>query len=121
MWRGHSTTFIVFIILTALTLTLFGRSVAEERDKNEDIVIVEYDEEYNIINGQVKNFNPAPARDLTIVVTFYNESGIVYGHQTERLGELPSGESTDFQILIEDKHRRWKGHFTLRPIAIWSP
>lgn len=117
MLRGNSITFMVLIVLV---LTLFGQSVAQERDKNEDLVIIEYDRRVNTINGEVKNFHPTPARDLTVVVTFRDSSGFVLGHQTARLGDLLSGESTSFKIRIEDKFTE-AARFNLRPIAIWSP
>ncbi len=109
---------ITFMILIALVLTLSGQSAAQERNKNEDLVIIEYERWIDTIKGSVKNFNSAVARDLTIVVTFRSEKGGLIGRQTEPLGDLDSGESISFNIKIQARHTK-ASRFGIRPIAIW--
>jgi hypothetical protein len=103
-------------LLLALLVAASGAWAATT--KNRDLVVVGHERWLDTLKGTVKNFSKAPARDVTVVVKFYDKKKKPLGVQRVGVGDLRSGDQSDWSLAIAEKNRpATKYEFQLH--AIW--
>jgi hypothetical protein len=67
----------------------------------------------------VKNFSKSSARDVTIVVKFLNRKKTVLGTQRVTVGDLRSGNQTEWSLAIQERNRP-ATQYQFMVHAIWN-
>ncbi len=84
-----------------------------------DLLVTESERWIDTVKGKVKNFAGKPARDVTLVVKFYDRWKKGMGKQTVKVGTIPSGEEKAFSFEIREKYRKAES-YDFTPRAVWK-
>lgn len=87
--------------------------------KGRDLVVLDHERWLDTLKGTLKNYGKQPARDVTLIVTFFDKKKKTLGTQRVSLGDLPSGEETSWSLAINEKHRA-ATRYTFESHAIWK-
>jgi len=102
-----------------LCLTAGLQPAAAGVAKNRDLVVLDHERWLDTLKGTLKNFSPLPARDITLVVKFFDKKKRSLGSQRVSLGDLRSGDQTSWSLAIEEKLRA-ATHYTFETHALWQ-
>ena len=106
---------IVLIFLAAAVAQPTGAATSKSRD----LVVLDHERWLDTLKGTVKNFSARPARDVTIVVKFFDKKKSRLGTQRVSVGDLRSGDQSSWSLAIIEKHRSaTRYEFELH--AIWQ-
>ena len=70
--------------------------------KSRDLVVLDHERWLDTLKGTVKNYGKRPAREVTVVVKFFDRKKKALGTQRVNVGDLRSGDS----VVLEPAHRR---------------
>ncbi len=101
------------LVLIATASVAWGAST-----KNRDLVVLGHERWLDTLRGAVKNFSKSPARDVTVVVKFYDKKKQPLGVQRVSVGDLRSGDQSDWSVAISEKHRP-ATRYEFQVHAIW--
>ena len=100
----------------AVALTVWAANAATE--KNRDLVVVVHERWLDTLKGTVKNFSKSPARDVTVVVKFFDKKKKPLGVQRVAVGDLRSGDQSDWSLAVDEKNRP-ATKYEFQTHAIW--
>ena len=87
--------------------------------KTRDLVVLDHERWLDTLKGTVKNFGARGARDVTVVVKFFDKKKTRLGTQRVSVGDLRSGDQSSWSLAIIEKHRSaTRYEFELH--AIWQ-
>jgi len=87
-------------------------------EKNRDLVVVGHERWLDTLKGTVKNFSKSMARDVTVVVKFYDKKKKPLGVQRVSVGDLRSGDQSDWSLAVDEKNRP-ATKYEFQTHAIW--
>jgi hypothetical protein len=73
--------------------------------KSRDLVVLDHERWLDTLNGTIKNFSRASARDVTVVVRFLDRKRKLLGTQRVSVGDLRSGDQSSFSLPIQERNR----------------
>lgn len=94
---------LVCLILAVLAGSA-GRGEAATK-KGGDLVVLDHERWLDTLKGTLKNFGPTPARNVTVVVKFFDKKKNALGSQRVSLGDLASGEQRSWSLAIVERNR----------------
>jgi len=86
--------------------------------KSRDLVVLDHERWLDTLKGTVKNYSKRPARDVTVVVKFFDRKKKALGTQRVNVGDLRSGDSSSWSLPIAEKNRS-ATQYTFETHAIW--
>jgi hypothetical protein len=87
--------------------------------KSRDLVVLDHERWLDTLKGTVKNFSKRPARDVTVVVKFFDRKNKALGTQRVSVGDLRSGDSSSWSLPVAEKNRA-ATHYAFETHAIWQ-
>ncbi len=102
----------------AILVAAAGPALAAKA-KSRDLVVLDTERWLDTLKGVVKNFSKASARDVTVVVKFFDQKKKPLGTQRVGVGDLQSGEQYSWSLAIEERNRPAK-HYEYTVLAIWQ-
>lgn len=87
--------------------------------KSRDIVVLDHERWLDTLKGTVKNYGKRSARDVTLVVKFFDKKKKALGTQRVSVGDLRSGDQSSWSVAISEKHRA-ATHYEFETHAIWE-
>jgi RIO-like serine/threonine protein kinase len=82
------------------------------------LVVLDHERWLDTLKGTVKNYSKRPARDVTVVVKFFDRKKKALGTQRVNVGDLRSGDSSSWSLPIAEKNRS-ATQYTFETHAIW--
>jgi hypothetical protein len=73
--------------------------------KGRDLVVLDHERWLDTLKGTVKNFSRQSAREVTLIVKFFDKKKNALGTQRVSVGDLRSGEQSSWSLAIDEKHR----------------
>ncbi len=113
------------ILLLAVTLMAAGMASAAKAAtkvpgaKSRDLVVVDHERWLDTLKGTVKNFSKGSARDVTIVVKFFDKKKKALGTQHVSVGDLRSGDQRSWSLPIAERNRPGT-QYAFEVHAIWQ-
>ncbi len=107
----------IWLVVLVAVLVAAGPALAAKA-KTRDLVVLDTERWLDTLKGTVKNFSKASARDVTIVVKFFDKRKKALGTQRVSVGDLRSGEQSGWSLAIEERNRPAK-HYEYTVFAIW--
>jgi hypothetical protein len=86
--------------------------------KSRDLVVLDHERWLDTLKGTVKNYSKRPAREVTVVVKFFDRKQKALGTQRVNVGDLRSGDSSSWSLPIAEKNRS-ATQYTFETHAIW--
>jgi hypothetical protein len=86
--------------------------------KSRDLVVVEHERWLDTLKGAIKNFSKRPARDVTVIVKFFDKKKKPLGTQRVGVGDLRSGDQASWSVAITEKNRP-AARYEFEVHAIW--
>jgi len=86
--------------------------------KGRDLVVLDHERWLDTLKGTVKNYSKRPAREVTVVVKFFDRKKKALGTQRVNVGDLRSGDSSSWSLPIAEKNRS-ATQYTFETHAIW--
>ena len=106
MWRcGGSAWWVGLGILAAVCAMYATPPVCAAASKGHDLVVLDHERWLDTLKGTVKNYGKRAARDVTLVVKFFDKKKKALGTQRISVGDLRSGDQTSWSLAISEKHR----------------
>ncbi len=105
---------VVAIVAGALAQPLWAAT-----PKHRDLVVLEHERWLDTLKGTVKNFSKRPARDVTVIVKFFDKRKKSLGMQRISVGDLRSGDQSSWSLAISEKHRA-AAHYQFETHALWD-
>ncbi len=93
------------LCLAAMTGMALVAAASAASEKNRDLVVVGHERWLDTLKGTVKNFSKSTARDVTVVVKFYDKKKKPLGVQRVSVGDLRSGDQSDWSLAVDEKNR----------------
>ena len=91
----------VLIVVTVLAVT----GPATAAGKSRDLVVVDHERWLDTLKGTIKNFSKQSARDVTVIVKFFDRKKKPLGIQRVNVGDLRSGDQSSWSMAIVEKNR----------------
>ena len=91
----------VLIVVTVLAVT----GPATAAGKSRDLVVVDHERWLDTLKGTIKNFSKQSARDVTVIVKFFDRRKKLLGTQRVSVGDLRSGDQSSWSMAIVEKNR----------------
>jgi hypothetical protein len=86
--------------------------------KSRDLVVVDHERWLDTLKGSVKNFSKRSARDVTLIVKFFDKRKKALGTQRVSVGDLRSGDQASWSVAIREQHRS-ATRYEFETHAIW--
>jgi hypothetical protein len=106
-------------ILVALCAAAVAQIGWAGTSRSRDLVVLDHERWLDTLKGNVKNFSAKPARDVTVVVKFFDKKRKALGTQRASVGDLGSGDQSSWSVAITEKHRA-ATHYEFETHAIWK-
>jgi hypothetical protein len=109
------------MLVGCLALVLFAAALQPiwaATGKGRDLVVLDHERWLDTLKGTVKNYSKRPARDVTVVVKFFDRKNKALGTQRINVGDLRSGDSSSWSLPVAEKNRA-ATHYTFETHAIW--
>lgn len=87
--------------------------------KSRDLVVLDHERWLDTLQGSIKNFGRRSARDVTLIVKFFDKKKTALGTQRVNVGELRPGEHASWRVAINEKHRA-ATRYEFETHAIWQ-
>jgi hypothetical protein len=87
--------------------------------RSRDLVVLDHERWLDTLKGNVKNFSPQAARDVTVIVKFYDKKRKALGTQRVGVGDLRSGDQSSWTLAIVEQHRA-ASHYEFETHALWK-
>lgn len=87
--------------------------------KSRDLVVLDHERWLDTLKGTVKNYGKRSARDVTVVVKFFDRKKKALGTQRVTVGDLRSGDQSSWNLPIAEKNRS-ATQYTFETHAIWE-
>jgi hypothetical protein len=87
--------------------------------KSRDLVVLDHERWLDTLKGTVKNYGKRSARDVTVVVKFFDRKKKALGTQRVTVGDLRSGDQSTWSLPIAEKNRS-ATQYTFETHAIWD-
>ena len=87
--------------------------------KSRDLVVLDHERWLDTLKGTVKNYGKRPARDVTVVVKFFDRKKKALGTQRITVGDLRSGDQSSWSLPIAEKNRS-ATQYAFETHAIWE-
>ena len=91
----------VLIVVTVLAVA----GPATAAGKSRDLVVVDHERWLDTLKGTIKNFSKQSARDVTVIVKFFDRRKKLLGTQRVSVGDLRSGDQSSWSMAIVEKNR----------------
>ncbi len=118
MRRSRGAGAIWLVVAVAVLVVAAGPALAAKA-KTRDLIVLDTERWLDTLKGTVKNFSRASARDVTVVVKFFDKKKKALGTQRVSVGDLRSGEQNSWSLAIEERNRPAK-HYEYTVFAIWQ-
>ena len=86
--------------------------------KSRDLVVLDHERWLDTLKGTVKNYSKRAARDVTVVVKFFDRKNKALGTQRVNVGDLRSGDQSSWSLPVAEKNRA-ATHYTFETHAVW--
>jgi len=86
--------------------------------KGRDLVVVDHERWLDTLKGTIKNFSKKSARDVTVIVKFFDKKRKPLGTQRVSVGDLHSGDQASWSLPIDEKNRP-AARYEFEMHAIW--
>jgi len=86
---------------------------------NDPLVVLDHERWLDTLKGTVKNFSKRSARDVTVIVKFFDKKKKALGTQRVSVGDLRSGDQASWSLAISEKHRA-ATHYEFETHALWQ-
>ena len=86
--------------------------------KSRELVVLDHERWLDTLKGTIKNYSKRPAREVTVVVKFFDRKKKALGTQRVNVGDLRSGDSSSWSLPIAEKNRS-ATQYTFETHAIW--
>jgi hypothetical protein len=73
--------------------------------KGRELVVMDHERWLDTLKGTVKNFSKKSARDVSVIVKFFDKKKKPLGTQRVSVGDLHSGDQTSWSLPISEKNR----------------
>ncbi len=103
--RGRFGMRVWLAVLVSAVVLAASQSAAAASSKGRDLVLVDHERWLDTLKGTVKNFSKQPARDVTVIVKFFDKKKKPLGTQRVSVGDLRSGDQTSWSMGINEKNR----------------
>ncbi len=87
--------------------------------KSRELVVLDHERWLDTLEGSIKNFGRRSARDVTLIVKFFDKKKTALGIQRVNVGELRAGEQSSWRVAIAEKHRA-ATRYEFEAHAIWQ-
>jgi hypothetical protein len=91
------------VLMMVIVLAVAGPATAA--GKSRDLVVVDHERWLDTLKGTVKNFSKQSARDVTVIVKFFDRKKKSLGTQRVSVGDLRSGDQSSWSLAIIEKNR----------------
>jgi hypothetical protein len=105
--------------LVVVVCVVFAQSAWAGASKSRDIVVLDHERWLDTLKGTVKNYGKRPARDVTVVVKFFDRKKKALGTQRVNVGDLRSGDQSSWNLPIAEKNRS-ATQYAFETHAIWE-
>ena len=117
--RTSRETVAVWLVVGMMILVTAAGPALAAKAKTRDLVVLDTERWLDTLKGVVKNFSKASAREVTVVVKFFDKKKKPLGTQRVSVGDLQSGEQNSWSLAIEERNRPAK-HYEYTVLAIWQ-
>jgi hypothetical protein len=105
-----------------VVIAIFTAAVAQPAwaaaSKSRDLVVLDHERWLDTLKGTVKNYSKRSAREVTVIVKFFDKKKKALGTQRVNVGDLRSGDQSSWSLPISEKHRA-ATHYEFETHAIW--
>jgi len=109
-------------VVMGLVVALCAGTVAQVSwagsTKSRDLVVLDHERWLDTLKGTIKNYGKQPARDVTVVVKFFDKKKKALGTQRVSVGDLRSGDQASWSVAIAEKNRS-ATQYAFETHAIW--
>ena len=105
----------VLIVVTVLAMAGPAAAAAKSRD----LVVLDHERWLDTLKGTVKNFSKQSARDVTVIVKFFDRRKKLLGTQRVSVGDLRSGDQSSWSLAIVEKNRP-ASRYEFEMHAVWQ-
>ena len=105
--------------LVAVGVDAVAQRVWAGSTKSRDLVVLDHERWLDTLKGTVKNFSKRSARDVTLIVKFFDKRKKALGTQRASVGDLRSGDQASWNLAIDEKHRA-ATRYEFETHAIWQ-
>jgi len=106
-----------------VVIAIFTAAVAQPAwaaaSKSRDLVVLDHERWLDTLKGTVKNYSKQSAREVTVIVKFFDKKKKALGTQRVNVGDLRSGDQSSWSLPISEKHRA-ATHYEFETHAIWK-
>ena len=106
-----------------VVIAIFTAAVAQPAwaaaSKSRDLVVLDHERWLDTLKGTVKNYSKRSAREVTVIVKFFDKKKKALGTQRVNVGDLRSGDQSSWSLPISEKHRA-ATHYEFETHAIWK-
>jgi len=106
-----------------VVIAIFPAAVAQPAwaaaSKSRDLVVLDHERWLDTLKGTVKNYSKRSAREVTVIVKFFDKKKKALGTQRVNVGDLRSGDQSSWSLPISEKHRA-ATHYEFETHAIWK-
>ena len=87
--------------------------------KSRDLVVLDHERWLDTLKGTIKNYSKQSARDVTVIVKFFDKKKKALGTQRVSVGDLHSGDQTSWSVPIAEKNRS-ATQYAFETHAMWQ-
>ncbi len=110
-------------VVVGLVVAMCAGAVAQiawaGTSRSRDLVVLDHERWLDTLKGTVKNYSKQAARDVTVVVKFFDKKKKALGTQRVSVGDLRSGDQASWSTPIAEKHRS-ATQYAFETHAIWQ-
>jgi hypothetical protein len=104
--------------LVAVAVDAIAQRAWAGSGKGRELVVLDHERWLDTLKGTIKNFSKRSARDVTVIVRFFDTRKKALGTQRVSVGDLRSGDLASWSLPIDDKHRP-ATRYEFETHAIW--
>jgi hypothetical protein len=105
-------------VAIAIFVVAVAQPIWAAAGKSRDLVVLDHERWLDTLKGTIKNFSKRSARDVTVIVRFFDKRKKALGTQRVSVGDLRSGDLASWSLPIDDKHRP-ATRYEFETHAIW--
>ncbi len=106
-------------VLVALCTEPLAQVAWAGSGKSRDLVVLEHERWLDTLKGTIKNYSKQPARDVMVIVKFFDKKKKALGTQRVSVGDLRSGDQSSWSLAINEKNRA-ATHYAFETHAMWK-
>lgn len=106
-------------IAVAICAVILSQLVEAAAGTSRDLVVLDHERWLDTLKGTVKNYSKQSARDVTLIVKFFDKKRKALGTQRVSVGDLRSGDQSSWSLAISEKNRA-ATHYAFETHALWN-